>query len=349
MFKSFNSIFTYPHFRGLGGVFVLLTIWLALYLNLKSIANLLVFDLFGLDAGTHLGQSVWFFVFEVPKVLLLLVLIVFGVGIIRSYFSPEKTRKALEGKPLFVGNIMAALLGIVTPFCSCSAIPLFLGFVEAGIPLGVTFSFLIAAPMINEVAIVLLIGMFGWKVAAIYVGTGLLIAIISGWIIGKLKLEKYVADWVFNVKSMGSTDVEVKLTFSDRIAHGYEVVREIVGKIWIYILIGIAVGAGAHGYVPDNYLANLLGDQNWYSVPLAILIGVPLYSNAAGIIPIVSVLIEKGVSLGTALAFMMAVIGLSLPEMIILKKVLKLPFIVIFVGIFAFGILCVGYLFNAMF
>lgn len=325
---------------------VLLAIWVILYLNLKTIANLLVFDLVGLKAGTHLGESVWFFVFEVPKVLLLLVLIVFGVGIIRSYFSPEKTRKALEGKPLFVGNIMAAALGIVTPFCSCSAIPLFLGFVEAGIPIGVTFSFLIAAPMINEVAIVLLIGLFGWKVAVIYVGTGLLIAIISGWIIGKLKLERFVADWVFNVKSMTQNDEEVKLTFSDRIAHGFQVVREIVGKIWIYILIGIAVGAGAHGYVPDNYLANLLGNQNWYSVPLAILIGVPLYSNAAGIIPIVSVLIEKGVSLGTALAFMMAVIALSLPEMIILKKVLKWQFIAIFIGVVSVGIMLVGYLFN---
>jgi uncharacterized protein len=325
---------------------LLLLGWVTLYLNLKNIANLLIFDLIGLEAGTHLGESVWFFTYEVPKVMLLLVLIVFFVGIIRSYFSPEKTRKVLEGKPLFVGNIMASLLGIVTPFCSCSAIPLFLGFVEAGIPIGVTFSFLIAAPMINEVAIVLLLGLFGWKVAALYIGTGLVIAIFSGWIIGRLKLEKYVADWVFDVKSMSSADEEEKLSFSDRIAHGYAVVREIVGKIWIYILIGIAVGAGAHGYVPDNYLAGLLGNQNWYAVPLAILIGVPLYSNAAGIIPIVSVLIEKGVSLGTALAFMMAVIALSLPEIIILKKVLKWQFIAIFIGIVSIGIMVVGYLFN---
>lgn len=327
-------------------LFIGLLAWLGLYLNLKPIANLLVFDLIGLKVGTHLGESIRFFVFEVPKVLLLLILIVFVVGIIRSYFSPEKTRKTLEGKPLFLGNILAALFGIVTPFCSCSAIPLFLGFVEAGIPIGVTFSFLIAAPMINEVAIVLLIGMFGWKVAALYIVTGLSIAILSGWIIGKLKLEKYIADWVFDVKSIGSSDEEEKLSFSGRIAHGYVVVREIVGKIWIYILIGIAVGAGAHGYVPDNYLAGLLGEQNWYAVPLAIMIGVPLYSNAAGIIPIVSVLIEKGVSLGTALAFMMAVIALSLPEIIILKKVLKWQFITIFIGIVSAGIMIVGYLFN---
>jgi uncharacterized membrane protein YraQ (UPF0718 family) len=285
-------------------------------------------------------------VYEVPKVLLLLVLIVFGVGIVRSYFSPEKTRKTLEGKPLFVGNILASLLGIVTPFCSCSAIPLFLGFVEAGIPIGVTFSFLIAAPMVNEIALVLLLGLFGWKVALIYLVTGLLIAIFSGWIIGKLKMEKYVADWVYGVKSNREIIEEAKLPFTKRIESGYQVVKEIVGKIWVYILIGIAVGAGVHGYVPDNYLASLLGDQNWYSVPLAILIGIPLYSNAAGIIPIVSVLIEKGVSLGTALAFMMSVIALSLPEIIILKKVLKWPFIVTFVLIVAFGIITVGYLFN---
>ena len=324
----------------------LLLIWGVLYFNLKEITNFLVFGLMNMKAGTQWGETVWFFVFEVPKVLLLLVLIVFGVGIVRSYFSPEKTRKALEGKPLLIGNIMAALLGTVTPFCSCSAIPLFLGFVEAGIPLGVTFSFLIAAPMINEVAVVLLVGLFGWKVALIYVVTGWIIAVVSGWIIGKLKLEKYLEDWVFQVKSTNSIDVEEKPAFTDRIAHGYGVVREIVGKIWIYILIGIAVGAGAHGYVPDNYLARLLGDQNWYSVPLSILIGIPLYSNAAGIIPIVSVLIEKGVSLGTALAFMMSVIALSLPEIIILKKVLKWQFLAIFVGIVGAGITIVGYIFN---
>jgi uncharacterized membrane protein YraQ (UPF0718 family) len=241
---------------------------------------------------------------------------------------------------------LAALLGIVTPFCSCSAIPLFLGFVEAGIPIGVTFSFLIAAPMVNEVALVLLAGLFGWKVATIYVTTGLIIAILSGWIIGKLKLEKYVAEWVFSVKSNPNNNLEEKITFSERIQKGFESVKEIVGKIWIYIIIGIAVGAGAHGYVPEDFLGTLLGKGNWYGVPLAIIIGVPMYSNAAGIIPIVSVLIEKGVSLGTALAFMMSVIALSLPEIIILKKVLKWQLIVIFIGIVAIGIMIVGYIFN---
>jgi uncharacterized membrane protein YraQ (UPF0718 family) len=291
-------------------------------------------------------ETIRFFIYEVPKVLMLLVLIIFLVGIIRTYFSPEKTRKALEGKSLFAGNVMASVLGIVTPFCSCSAIPLFLGFVEAGIPLGVTFSFLIAAPMINEVALVLLIGLFGWKVAVIYVFTGLTIAIFAGFILEKLKLKRYVAEWVYKTQAKHSLDVEEAMTFNQRISAGGSVVKEIVGKIWIYILLGIAVGAGAHGFVPDEYLAGALGSQNWYSVPLAILVGIPLYSNAAGIIPIVSVLIEKGVTLGTALAFMMSVIGLSLPEIIILKKVLKWQLIGVFVGVVALGIVIVGLIFN---
>ncbi len=325
---------------------LILAAWVLLYINLKTIANFLVDKIFQLESGKHLTESIRFFIFEVPKVMLLLVLIIFLVGIIRSYFSPEKTRKALEGKPLFIGNIMASGLGIVTPFCSCSAIPLFLGFVEAGIPIGVTFSFLIAAPMINEVALVLLVGLFGWKVALIYVFTGLTVAIIAGFILEKLKLQKYVAEWVYEIKSKQQNNTDEKLSFSQRIDAGISSVKEIVGKIWIYILAGIAIGAGAHGFVPDAFLANALGAQNWYSVPLAIAVGIPLYSNAAGIIPIVSVLIEKGVSLGTALAFMMSVIGLSLPEIIILKKVLKWQLIAVFVGIVAIGIIIVGFIFN---
>ncbi|WP_319589704.1 permease [uncultured Draconibacterium sp.] len=324
----------------------MLPVWLLLYMNLQNIADLIIDDVAGMTAGKHLTETLRFFIFEVPKVMLLLVLIIFGVGIIRSYFSTEKTRKLLQGKSLFTGNVMSALLGIVTPFCSCSAIPLFLGFVEAGIPIGVTFSFLIAAPMVNEVALVLLVGLFGWKVALIYVATGLTIAILSGWLIGKLKMEKYVADWVYSVKANVEGIEEEKLSFSDRIQKGFDSVREIVGKIWIYIIIGIAVGAGAHGYVPEDFLGSLLGKENWYGVPLAILMGVPMYSNAAGIIPIVSVLIEKGVSLGTALAFMMSVIALSLPEIIILKKVLKWQLIAAFVGIVAAGIVIVGFIFN---
>ncbi len=324
----------------------MIPLWVIIYINLQEISDFIVFSVFNLEPEKHLTEAIWFFIFEVPKVMMLLVLIIFFVGIIRTFFSPEKTRKALEGKSLFAGNVMAALLGIVTPFCSCSAIPLFLGFVEAGIPLGVTFSFLIAAPMINEVALVLLIGLFGWKVAIIYVFTGLTIAILAGFILEKLKLSKYVADWVYQTKARNQQTLESKPSFSERIQGGFDVVKEIVGKIWIYILIGIGVGAGAHGFVPDAYLADALGSQNWYSVPLAILVGIPLYSNAAGIIPIVSVLIEKGVSLGTALAFMMSVIGLSLPEIIILKKVLRWQLIAIFVGVVALGIIIVGFIFN---
>ncbi len=323
-----------------------LALWILLFLNLHTLSNFLVDRVFHLKAGSHLTESIRFFIFEVPKVMLLLVLIIFLVGIIRSYFSAEKTRQALEGKPLFVGNVMAALLGIVTPFCSCSAIPLFLGFVEAGIPIGVTFSFLIAAPMINEVALVLLVGLFGWKVALIYIFTGLTVAISAGFILEKLHLQKYVANWVFSVKTQQHAQLQSKLSFHQRVDAGWNSVKEIVGKIWIYILAGIAIGAGAHGYVPDDFLANALGAQSWYAVPLAIAVGIPLYSNAAGIIPIVSVLIEKGVSLGTALAFMMSVIGLSLPEIVILKKVLKWQLIAVFVGVVAMGIIIVGLIFN---
>jgi hypothetical protein len=302
-----------------------------------------------LERGAHLTEALRFFVFEFPKVMMLLTLIIFLVGIIRTYFTPERTRKALEGKKTFTGNVMAATLGIVTPFCSCSAIPLFLGFVEAGVPLGVTFSFLISSPMINEVAVVLLYGMFGWKVAVIYVGTGLVIAIVAGWVIGLLKLEKWVEPWVYETHLGNNGEEEDKITFGSRISLGYDAIKDIVGKVWIYVALGIAVGAGAHGYVPEEFMAALMGKSAWYSVPLSILIGIPLYSNAAGIVPIVSVLIEKGAALGTSLAFMMAVIGLSLPEMIILRKVLKLPLIFTFIGVVGFGIMVVGYLFNIIF
>jgi len=327
----------------------LLPVWYFIYHNLQPGTDWLIDMVFGMPAGAHLTEAVRFFVFEFPKVLMLLTLIIFFVGIIRTYFTPEHTRKALEGKKTFTGNVMAASLGIVTPFCSCSAIPLFLGFVESGVPLGVTFSFLISAPMINEVAIVLLYGLFGWKVALIYVGTGLAIAIFAGWVIGLLKLEKWVEPWVYETHLGNGGDEEEKLTIGTRISMGYDAVKDIVGKVWIYVALGIAVGAGAHGYVPEDFMASLMGKSSWYSVPLSILIGIPLYSNAAGIVPIVSVLIEKGASLGTSLAFMMSVIGLSLPEMIILRKVLKLPLILTFIGIVGGGIMIVGYLFNMIF
>ncbi len=328
---------------------VLLALWFLIYHFLQPMTDFLIDTVFKMEKGNHLTESLRFFIFEVPKVLMLLALIIFFVGIIRTYFTPKRTRKALEGKSLFTGNILASLLGIVTPFCSCSAIPLFLGFVESGVPLGVTFSFLIAAPMINEVAVILLFGMFGWKVTAIYISTGLIIAIFSGWLIGKLKLEKWVADWVYKTRFGNNAQTEEKLTVENRIKYGYTAVKEIVGKVWIYIVIGVGIGAGMHGFVPENFMVSIMDKANWFSVPLSVLIGVPLYSNAAGIIPIVSVLIEKGVPLGTALAFMMSTIGLSLPEIIILKKVLKMPLIITFVGIVATGILIVGFIFNWIF
>jgi len=328
---------------------ILLPVWYMVYTNLQPVTEWLVDSILGMTKGSHLTEALRFFLFEFPKVLMLLVLIIFFVGIIRSYFTAERTRKALEGKSTFMGNIMASLLGIVTPFCSCSAIPLFLGFVESGVPLGVTFSFLIAAPMINEVAVILLYGMFGWKVAAIYIGTGLIIAIVAGWIIGKLKLEKWVEEWVYATKLGEGDGEEDQLTFSQRITMGYDAVKEIVGKVWLYVALGILVGAGAHGYVPAEFMASLMGKDVWYAVPLSVLIGIPLYSNAAGIVPIVSVLIEKGASLGTALAFMMSVIALSLPEMIILRKVLKMPLILTFIAIVGGGIMIVGFLFNFIF
>lgn len=326
-----------------------LLLWILIYLNLNELTDFLVYSIFGFEKDTHLTNAIWFFIFEVPKVLLLLVLVVFAVGIIRSYFSPERTRKMLGGKSLFTGNVLASSLGVVTPFCSCSAIPLFLGFVQSGVPLGVTFSFLIAAPMINEVALVLLLGLFGWQTALLYASTGLIIAITAGFVIGRLNLEKFVEGWVYETKAEKVEFIEEKIPFTERLDAGITAVKEIVAKVWIYIVIGIAVGAGIHGYVPENFMASLMGKSAWWSVPLSVLIGIPMYSNAAGIIPIVQALLEKGASLGTVLAFMMSVIGLSLPETIILKKVLKIQLIAIFIGVVGFGIIIVGYLFNFIF
>lgn len=325
-------------------ILVAIPVWFLLYLNLATFSKFLTYTVFGLTPGSMIGSAVEFFVFDTPKVLMLLTIVVFGVGIIRTFFSPTTTRRLLMGRKEFVGNVLASLLGIVTPFCSCSAVPLFIGFVSAGVPLGITFSFLISAPMVNEVAVVLLLGLFGWKVAALYVTTGVTIAIISGWVLGRMKMERFVEEWVY--KSMSGALEEAKLTWVDRVNAGWASVKEIVGKVWIYVIIGIAVGAAIHGYVPENLMASIMGKQAWWSVPLAVLIGIPLYSNAAGIIPIVQALLGKGAALGTVLAFMMAVIGLSLPETIILRKVLKPALIATFLGVVGFGILVVGYLFN---
>ncbi len=322
--------------------------WFIIYSCLDQLAKFLTYKLLGLAPRGHFSSALEFFLFEVPKVLMLLVLIVFIVGIIRTFFSPERTRRLLAGRGQFFGNVAAACLGIVTPFCSCSAVPLFLGFVESGVPLGVTFSFLVAAPMINEVAAVMLFGMLGAKVAAIYISSGLVIAIVSGWIIGQLKLERFIEPWVFSVH-IGAAAPEQELTWKERIHAGYDAVWEIVGKVWPYLVAGIAVGAGIHGYVPTGLMASFMGKSAWWAVPGAVVLGVPMYSNAAGVIPIIQALLEKGASLGTALAFMMAVIGLSLPETIILRKVLKPTLLVVFNGVVASGIILVGYLFNWLF
>jgi uncharacterized membrane protein YraQ (UPF0718 family) len=324
-----------------------LGVWVVVYGWLASAADWLTYGVLHLDRDGHLGQAVAFFLFETPKVLMLLTLVVFGVGMVRSFVTPERTRRILAGKREWSGNILAALLGIATPFCSCSAVPMFIGFVTAGVPLGVTFSFLVASPMINEVALVLLFGLFGWKVAAIYAGTGVLIAVMAGWIIGRLRLEKWVEPWVYETK-VGTAEEERAMTWEGRLRFGLDSVRDIVGKVWLYVLLGIAVGAGIHGYVPEGFLASFMGKSAWWAVPLAVLLGVPMYSNAAGIIPVVQALLEKGAALGTVLAFMMAVIGLSLPEAVILRKVLTMRLLLTFFGVVALGILIVGYVFNAV-
>jgi uncharacterized membrane protein YraQ (UPF0718 family) len=321
--------------------------WWALYQSLIPGSEALVAAL-PVDRNSALGGALQFFLYDTPKVLLLLTAVVFVMGMINSYFTPERTRALLAGKTEGVANVMAASLGIVTPFCSCSAVPLFIGFVQAGVPLGVTFSFLISAPMVNEVALALLFGLFGWKIALLYMGLGLTVAIVAGWIIGRLKMEAYLEDWVRDMPRVQATAGGDAFTLVERIEGGFASVREIVGKVWPYILAGIAIGAAIHGWVPEDFMASIMGKEAWWSVPLAVLIGVPMYTNAAGIIPIVQALLAKGAALGTVLAFMMSVIALSLPEMIILRKVLKVRLIATFAGVVATGILIVGYVFNAV-
>ncbi|UCV04118.1 permease [Dechloromonas denitrificans] len=328
------------------GISVATVAWFIAYSQLSDFAEWLV-GLLGLSRQTHFGEAMHFFLYDTPKVLLLLTGIVFVMGIIQTFFAPERTRALLSGKREGVGNVLAASLGIVTPFCSCSAVPLFIGFLSAGVPLGVTLSFLISAPMVNEVALVLLFGMFGWQVAALYLGMGLLIAIVAGLVIGKLKMERFLEDWVQKILA-GQTahPVDEKFSWLQRFQAGRNHVREIVGKVWPYILLGIALGAGIHGFVPEDFMASFMGRDVWWAVPAAVVLGVPMYTNAAGIIPIVEALLGKGAALGTVLAFMMAVIALSAPEMIILRKALKPTLIATFAGVVAVGIMLVGYVFN---
>ena len=325
-----------------------LALWVAAYAALVPFSEWVVAAL-PVEADSRVGAAVAFFAYDTPKVLMLLTLVVFAMGVVRSFFSADKTRALLAGRREGVGNVLAGGLGILTPFCSCSAVPLFIGFVSAGVPLGVTFSFLIAAPMVNEVALGLLFGLVGWQIAAAYLAFGLGVAIVSGWIIGRLHLESWLEGWVRNIRATAADLPPESLTAVDRIRAGVDAVRDIVGKVWLWIIAGIAVGAFIHGFVPADLLATIMGRDAWWSVPAAVLLGIPMYSSAAGIIPVVEALIGKGAAIGTVLAFMMSVIALSLPEMIILRKVLSLRLIAVFIGVVGSGILAVGFLFNALF
>lgn len=326
-------------------------IWWLVYSRLLPAAEWMV-SMLPVDRWSHTGEALAFFFYDIPKVMMLLTLIVFGMGVVRSFFSPERTRGLLAGRREGVGNILAAGLGVFTPFCSCSAVPLFIGFVSAGVPLGVTFSFLIAAPMVNEVALVLLFGLVGWKVAVTYATLGLVIAIVCGWVIGRLHLEGWLQDWVRDLHSGASLPAAPQgrdLTLVERYGQGLEAVRDIFARVWLWIILGIGVGALIHGYVPQDLMVRIMGADAWWSVPAAVIMGIPMYTNAAGVIPIVEALLGKGAALGTVLAFMMSVIALSLPEMIILRQVLSLKLIGVFVAVVGLGILSVGYLFNSLF
>ncbi len=316
-----------------------------IFLPIQILADWLTYNVFNIVNTSTLGSSVNFFIFDTIKIFILLGVIIFIVSLIRSYLPPEKIRAILSHKNKYVGNIIASVLGILTPFCSCSAIPLFLGFVQAGVPLGVTFSFLVASPMINEVALVLLLGLFGWEIAIIYIISGLIIAVLSGMLIDTMKLENLVEPFVYENKIKGKVDFP-QMTRKERFQYVLDYVFDILKKVWPYVIVGIGVGAWVHGYVPTDFLAQYAGSDKWYAVPLAVLIGIPLYSNAAGVISLVSALTEKGVAMGTALAFMMSVTALSLPEFMILKKVMKLKLILIFASVVGIGIIFTGFLFN---
>ncbi|MFN8448948.1 MAG: permease [Anaerolineae bacterium] len=335
--------------RDFGLIGLAAILWWVVFTNLQAFADFVTYTLLGLSADSHLGSALNFFVYDVPKILLLLGGMIFLITLLRTFITPEQTRRWLGGRREGVGNLLAAGIGVITPFCSCSAVPLFIGFVESGLPLGVTFSYLVAAPMVNEVALVMLFGMFGWQIAGLYLVSGLAIAVSAGIVIGRLHLEHYVEDFVYQVK-VGSKGqrVDDRYTWHERFEQALSSTREIVGKVWLYVVIGIAIGALIHGFVPDNLLADTLGKDSLWTVPTAVLIGIPLYSNAAGILLIVSVLTDKGVALGTVLAFMMSVVALSLPELIILRRVMKPRLIAAFIAIVACGIMLTGYLFNAI-
>jgi len=326
----------------------LAVIWVIAYNNLQPIADWITYTVLGFSHDNQLGEALNFFIYDVPKLLLLLSGMIFLITLVQTFIDTNKVREVVEKRGEGIGNLMASVFGAITPFCSCSSVPLFIGFVQAGIPLGITFSFLITSPIMNEVAFVLLLGLFGWQVALLYLVSGITIGVLAGLILGRLKLERYVEDFVYAVKPRAAQSgvVEEQLTWEERFQQAGESTREIVGKVWLFVIIGIGIGAFIHGFVPEDALSDVMGAETWWSVPAAVLLGIPLYSNAAGIIPIVSALLGKGAALGTVLVFMMSVVALSLPELIILRKVLKPRLIVIFVAVVAVSIVLTGYLFN---
>jgi uncharacterized membrane protein YraQ (UPF0718 family) len=323
-------------------------VWFILYNNLQPIADWMTFSLLGLSPESQIGEALNFFIYDVPKLLLLLSGMIFLITLVQTFIDTEKVRRLVERRGEGIGNIMASIFGAITPFCSCSSVPLFIGFVQAGIPLGITFSFLITSPIMNEVAFVMLLGLFGWKVALLYLVSGIVIGVVSGLVLGRLKLERYVEPFVYEIRAKHGQQsaAQQKLSWSERFEQAADSTREIVGKVWLFVIIGIGIGAFIHGFVPEDALTGIMGEGAWWSVPAAVLLGIPLYSNAAGVIPIISALLGKGAALGTALAFMMSVVALSLPEMIILRKVLKPRLIAIFVAVVAISIMVTGYLFN---
>lgn len=347
--KQEKTPFSNADLRSWAIVAVVAVVWIVLYNVIQPFADWLAYGLFALPQDSHLGTSLAFFFYDVPKLFLLLGGMIFVITLFQTFIDTQKVRVMVEKRGEGVGNLMAALFGAITPFCSCSSVPLFIGFVQAGIPLGVTFSFLITSPLMNEVAFVLLIGLFGWKVAGLYLLSGVTIGIVSGLILGRMKLERYVEGFVYDMKKNADVQVlEEKLTWVDRISRSWDSTKDIVGKVFWFVIVGIGIGAFIHGFVPQDALTGIMGKSAWWSVPASVLVGIPLYSNAAGIIPIVSALIDKGASLGTVLAFMMSVVGLSLPEAIILRRVLKPQLIAIFIGVVGLGIILTGYMFNLL-
>ncbi len=343
-----NRTLQYADARSFGIVGLLAIVWLIVYNNLHPIADWVTYTLLGLDADTHIGESINFFVYDVPKLLLLLSGMIFLITLVQTFIDINQVRAAVEKRGEGVGNVIASTFGAITPFCSCSSVPLFIGFVEAGIPLGITFSFLITSPIMNEVAFVLLWGLFGWQVALLYLASGIVIGVIAGMILGRLKLERYVEPFVYDIKSKGTVQhhLDHKLSWTERFKEATEATRNILKKVWLFVIIGIGIGAFIHGFVPEDALTDIMGEGAWWSVPAAVVLGIPLYSNAAGIIPIISAMLDKGISVGTALAFMMSVVALSLPEMIILRRVLRPQLVAIFVAVVAISIIITGYLFN---